>query len=107
MPEPPMPFLSRWKARVRLAYNVLRKRTKIDPIQHTIVNENVLAIMGVCMPIMTSVGAYATGIGGLDLIGEMLNGVVQIYLGALICTENVGFLIGKSMSKADAEVRYS
>lgn len=104
MPEPPMPFMGRCRARVKLAYSVLRKRTKIDPIQHTIVNENVLAIMGVCMPIMTSIGAYSTGYGGLDLIGEMLNGVVQIYLGALICTENVEFLIGKSMSKADTEV---
>lgn len=63
-----MPYLSRCKARVKLVYSVLCKKTKINSIQHTIINENLLAIMKVCLPILTSVRAYSTGYDSLDLI---------------------------------------
>ena len=53
------------------------------------------------MPIMTSVMCYATGAVWMDLLGELLNGCVQIYLGVLICSENVSVLMGQSMSSED------
>ena len=90
-----------------MALRVMTKKTKIDPIQSAIVNENVLSLMGVCMPIATSLLCYLTGASWVDLVGEMLNGGVQVYLGVVIFTENAKILVGQSLAKAEADkVRY-
>ena len=102
--EPPMSFTQSVASRVKLSWQIANEKVRIDPIQQAIVNENVLAIMGVCMPIVTSLACYATSNNIFDLIGEMLNGGIQIYLGYLICNENVKILIGKSLEKQDIAV---
>ena len=55
------------------------------------------------MPIITSVICYSSGLGWVDLIGEISNGIIQIYLGYLICKENVEILSGRSISKKDKQ----
>lgn len=77
------------------------KKESVDPIQDAIITENVLAVLGVTMPVATSFLCYLTGLAWLDLVGEMCNGVVQIYLGYLICRENTHILMGKGVQKLD------
>ena len=74
---------------------------KVDPIQSAIVVENVLAMVGVTMPILTSVLCYVTGAEWFDLIGEMLSGGVQVYLGYLLCLENFRVLLGQTIDIQD------
>lgn len=79
------------------------KKKSVDPIQDAIITENVLALMGVSMPIFTSLMVYGSGLGWIDLIGEMSNGCIQLYLGYLICKENVEILSGRSISSTDKQ----
>lgn len=83
--------------RTRMSRDIIRGKRQVDPIQSAIVMENILALLGVSMPLVTSTLCYATGLVWLDLVGEMLNGCVQIYLGILICTENSKLLIGQCL----------
>ncbi|OMJ84137.1 hypothetical protein SteCoe_14829 [Stentor coeruleus] len=92
-----LPFYRRWIDRSKLSYSIILKKKSIDPIQDAIVTENVLAITGVSMPILTSLACYATGLNWIDLVGEASNGIVQIYLGYLICRENIEILSGRSI----------
>ena len=82
--------------------NILKKES-VDPIQDAIITENVLAVMGVAMPVITSFLCYSTGLGWIDSVGEISNGFIQIYLGYLICKENSQILIGKSVGQKDHE----
>jgi hypothetical protein len=79
----------------------------IDPIQDIIVTENVLAIMGVSIPIISALCCYASGYFWLDYVGEMVNGVIQIHLGYLICQENARILLGHRLSEVDEAVSYT
>lgn len=94
-------FFKRLMIRSRLSYNIIFKKQSVDPIQDAIITENVLAVLGVGTPVLTSFLCYATGLAWFDLLGEFCNGIVQIYLGFLICKENSQILIGKSLSSLD------
>ena len=80
---------------------IILKKDSVDPIQDAIITENVLAVMGVSMPVITSFLCYATGFGWLDCVGEFSNGIVQVYLGYLICKDNTEILMGKAVLKPD------
>lgn len=90
---------------MKVSKALITNKISIDPIQDIIVTENVLAIMGVCIPIVSAFGCYLTGIYYLDYLGEMLNGVIQISLGILICQENARILLGHGLSDVDEAVR--
>lgn len=94
-------FFKRLLLRSRLSFRIIFKKQSVDPIQDAIITENVLAVMGVGTPVLTSFLCYATGLGWIDLIGEFSNGVIQIYLGYLICKENSQILIGRSLQSVD------
>ena len=98
-----LPFAMRFRSRCRLSYRIITKMKYVDPIQDAIITENVLAIVGVSMPIFTSLAVYWTGLAWVDLVGEMSNGCVQIYLGYLICKENVEILSGRSIAIKDKQ----
>jgi hypothetical protein len=100
-PDRHLGLVGKIRERMKITYQVVLKKKSIDPIQDAIVTENVLALMGVTMPIITSFSCYLTGLGWLDLLGEVCNGTVQVYLGYLICKENIEILSGKSIDKID------
>lgn len=77
------------------------KQRSVDPIQDAIVSENILSIVGVFVPLMTSGTIYLCGMEWIDNVGEMINGILQIYLGYKITNENVGIIMGRSMSKEE------
>jgi Co/Zn/Cd efflux system component len=77
------------------------KKKSIDAIQDAIITENVLAVMGVVTPIVTSFACMWTGINTFDLVGQMINGNIQIYLGYLIIKSNLSILAGKSIKDQD------
>ncbi|OMJ93360.1 hypothetical protein SteCoe_3716 [Stentor coeruleus] len=90
--------------RISLAYNVIANKITIDPIQDAIVNENILAITGVCLPIFTSLMCYISGFGIFDTIGSVLNGVLQIYLGYMLSVDNIKVLAGQSLDPKNTEI---
>ena len=79
------------------------KKKSVDAIKDAIITGNVLALAGVSMPIFTSLIVYGSGLGWVDLAGQMSNGCVQIYLGYLICKENVEILSGRSIGLVDKQ----
>lgn len=74
------------------------KKKSIDAIQDVIITENVLAVMGVVTPIVTTFACMWTGINTFDLVGQMINGNIQLYLGFLIIKSNLSILAGKSIN---------
>lgn len=91
------PFHKRLAIRCGLSYSVIMKKKSIDAIQDAIITENVLAVMGVVTPIVTSFACKWSGLGIFDSIGQMINGNIQIYLGYLIVRSNLSILAGKSI----------
>ena len=91
-------FFKRLYLRCGLSFNVIMKRKSIDAIQDAIITENVLAVMGVVTPIVTTFACMWTGINTFDLVGQMINGNIQIYLGYLIIRSNLSILAGKSIN---------
>lgn len=91
--------------RAKVAKALITNKINIDPIQDIIISENVLAMMGVSLPILSALGCYATGFFWFDYAGEMLNGLIQIRLGYLICHENAQILLGHGLSEIDVAVR--
>mmetsp|Transcript_1770 Transcript_1770/g.3816 ORF Transcript_1770/g.3816 Transcript_1770/m.3816 type:complete len:413 (-) Transcript_1770:2168-3406(-) len=87
--------------RIKVARALITNKVSIDPIQDIIVTENVLAMMGVSLPILSALGCYLTGLNWIDYLGEMMNGVIQLNLGYLICQENARILLGHGLSDAD------
>lgn len=87
-----------------LAVKVLSKLHPADPIQVAVVSENVTAVLGMSLPLMTSFVTYFTGWTFLDEVGCIMNGSVQIFLAWSIFWENTQVLMGKSLSKADTMV---
>lgn len=57
-----MSFITNVKERVKLSQQIITQKIEIDSIQSAIVTENVLAILGVCTPIVTSGMYYLTNI---------------------------------------------
>lgn len=98
------PLFKQVVMRVKVAREVISNKRRVDPIQSTIVIENVLAIVGVTTPIITSAVCLVTGTNSLDLFGEMLNGVIQVYLGAIICAENSKVLAGYGVSRFEGQL---
>lgn len=94
-------FFKKLIIRSRLSARIILKKQSVDPIQDAIITENVLAVMGVSMPVITSFLCYATGFGWLDSVGEFSNGIVQLYLGYLICKDNTEILMGRGVLKPD------
>ena len=92
-----LPFHKRLALRCKLSYSVIMKKKSIDAIQDAIITENVLAVMGVVTPIITTFACKWTGLFYFDLIGQMINGNIQLYLGYLIVRSNLGILAGKSI----------
>jgi hypothetical protein len=98
-------FSSRVSNRVKCAKALVLNHVKIDAIQDTIVTENVLAIMGASLPVLSTLACYVTGANWIDYIGEMLNGVIQLKLGSLIVHENTKILLGDGLSPVETTVR--
>lgn len=67
-----------FRDRLALSYRIVAYKEKLDPIQSTIIIENLFAIGGVSIAAITSVICYVTGSAWIDLLGQMLNGAVQI-----------------------------
>jgi hypothetical protein len=99
-------FYQRVFNRIKVAKALITNRVSIDPIQDIIITENVLAMMGVSLPIISALCCYATGHFWIDHVGEMLNGLIQINLGYLICQENARILLGHGLSEVDVAVRH-
>ena len=89
--------------RFKLALSVIKNKVSIDPIQDTIIVENMMAVTGVCLPIFTSFLCYFTGLNFFDKAGSVLNGFLQIYLGYLISSENIKILAGQSLDPASSQ----
>jgi hypothetical protein len=53
-----------------------------------------LAVCGVVIPLLSSGTIYFVGMEWLDMVGELMNGVLQIYLGYKITNENVNVIVG-------------
>jgi divalent metal cation (Fe/Co/Zn/Cd) transporter len=102
--DPNDPFYKKLLHRSKVSYSIVLKKKCVDPIQDVIITENVLAVLGVTIPIFTSLICYSTGIGSIDLFGQFLNGSIQVYLGYLINRQNYELLIGKSLNKKDTEI---
>ena len=102
-----LPVSKRVSHRLKLAYNILKDKITVDPLQEVVVSENVLAITGVCIPIITSSLCYTTGHIWFDTVGEIMNGIVQLYLGKLIMFDNAGILLGKSIPETEARVTFT
>jgi len=88
-----------------LAIKVLSRLHPADPIQVVVVSENVTAVLGMSLPLLTSFVTYFTGLTFLDEVGCILNGSVQLYLAWSICWDNTQVLMGKSLSKVETLVR--
>lgn len=50
---------------------------------------------------MTSFLCHFTGLHWIDLVGEISNGFIQVYLGAMICKVNIEILSGRSIASKD------
>lgn len=90
--------------KAKLSFEIMTKKKTIDPIQDAIVSENVLALAGVSMPLLSSIICFTTGTGWADLFGQAGNGLVQMYLGYLICRENIEILSGRSIDKKNKQI---
>lgn len=94
-------FLIRLRQRGLLFYDIISKKKTVGGIQHAIIVENALAIVGVITPIFTSIACKFTGLSIIDLYGQILNGIIQAYMGFSIINKNFGILAGNSVSLED------
>ena len=62
--------------RLKFSAEIMMKMRTVDPVQDAIITENVLAIFGVFVPLITSGTIYFTGMEWLDSLGEVLNGLM-------------------------------
>lgn len=93
--------LSRMYYRMKLSADILAKKREVDPIMDAIVAENILSMVGVFVPLVTSGTIFMLGWEWVDNVGELINGILQIYLGYKITNENVCIIMGRSMSKEE------
>ena len=98
-----LPFHKKIINRVKLSYNIVQKKETIDPIQDVVITENVLAVIGITMPIFTSFLCLTTGMDFFDFLGGMVNGAIQLRLAWLILKENTEKLTGRGVNKSDRE----
>ncbi|CAG9315713.1 SLC30A9_1 [Blepharisma stoltei] len=90
--------------RTALLYKIWKQHYLVDPIQHAIINENIISIAGVIIPITTSFICYYTGWIWLDIMGRMLNGLLQLHISNSMFSENMTVILGKSLSKTQLEI---
>jgi hypothetical protein len=89
------------KERSKLFYDIISKKKSVEGIQHAIIAENALAIVGVITPIFTSLACKISGLSVIDLYGQIFNGIIQGYMGYMIIKKNTGILVGRSVSIED------
>lgn len=96
--NPPSSFLRTFYRRVLLAMKILTRKQPADPIQVMVVSENVISVVGMSLPLLSSFIAYFTGFNWLDTASGVVNGSIQIYLAWHIFWDNTKILAGKSLT---------
>jgi hypothetical protein len=62
--------------RIQFSIDILLKKRSVDPIQDAIITENILAVCGVTIPLLSSGTIYFLGMEWLDMVGELMNGIL-------------------------------
>ena len=68
--------ISRMYYRMKISAEILAKRRAVDPIMDAIVAENILSMVGVFVPLVTSGTIYMFGLEWIDNVGELINGML-------------------------------
>lgn len=83
--------------------SIFNRSASAGPVQDTVIVENIMSVTSATIPLFTSLLSYSTGFFYFDLLGQVANGSIQVFLGYRIAQENSQILMGKSLKKEDCE----
>lgn len=91
------------KSRMQLNSSYFRDKTNTDHSVELVIMENVIGISSALTSLVTYSICYSTGLYSIDIVGQIINGYLQVYLGYLISKEQTQILMGRRLKKEDVD----